>query len=73
MNQGTQTDDNSISTTKGERFSHEDSADLAWMIYRRFGRNIVAAADAWRRLLQNNCSNTQFHQLVQHSNMNDEG
>jgi hypothetical protein len=61
-----------ITTTKGERFSYEDSCDMAWLVYRRFGRDLVSAADAWRRLLGNNCDNTQFHQLVQHSKLNDE-
>lgn len=61
-----------IKTTKGETFSHDDSANMAWMVYRRFGRDLVVATAAWNRLLQNNCDVTQFHKLVQHSELNDE-
>jgi hypothetical protein len=63
---------NDITTTKNERFSYEDSCDLAWMVYRRFGRDLYPATTAWNRLLQNNCDITQFQALVQHSRLNDE-
>lgn len=56
--------DMDIKTTYGETFNHNDSADMAYMIYRRFGRNIEAAHSAWRRLLQNNCELSQFEKLV---------
>lgn len=55
-----------------ELFSGQDSCNLAWLIYRRFGRDMAAAASAWRRLLGNSCSDSQFAELVQGSSMNDE-
>jgi hypothetical protein len=51
-------------TTNGETFSDDDHADLAFMVYRRFGRDSAAATVAWNRLLQNNCSEAQFLKLV---------
>jgi hypothetical protein len=63
---------NDITTTKGERFTYDDSADLAWMVWRRFGRDLTAATAAWNRLLGNNCDATQFDRLVEHSQLNDE-
>jgi hypothetical protein len=53
-----------IMTTSGETFTHEQSADLALMIYRRFGRDRDAARAAWNRMLQNNCDITQFTDLL---------
>lgn len=63
---------NDIRTTRGERFSYSDSADMAWLVYRRFGRDLVSATRAWNRMLQNNCNETQFQELVQYSQLNDE-
>lgn len=54
----------SITTTCGERFTREDSAQLAYMIHVRFGRVIAVSAAAWRRMLQNNCTDAQFAELV---------
>lgn len=53
-----------ITTACGEKFEYEDSCDLAFMIYRRFARDMVDAHIAWQRLLQNNCSLSQFEKLV---------
>ena len=53
-----------VTTANGERFSTEQSADLAYMVYRRFGRNIPAAVAAWRRLLENNCDDVHFEALL---------
>lgn len=61
-----------VTSTKGERFSTDDSANLAWLVYRRFGRDLVSATAAWNRLLQNNCSVTDFDKLVGHADLNDE-
>jgi hypothetical protein len=58
-----------ITTTNKERFSDEESRDLAFLVYKRFGRDESAAADAWRRLLVNNCSTGQFMALVQASRL----
>jgi hypothetical protein len=54
-----------IHTTAKEIFSALESTQLARLIYKRFGRDIPAAADAWRRLLQNNCTDNQFIELLQ--------
>lgn len=56
--------DLSVTTTCGEVFSENDAADLAFMVYRRFGRDINAAHLAWMRLLVNNCPIYSFEGLV---------
>jgi hypothetical protein len=53
-----------ITTACGEKFEYEDSCDLAFLIYRRFAREMEDAHIAWQRLLQNNCSLSQFEKLV---------
>jgi len=53
-----------ITTTNGERFSLQDSANMAWLVYRRFGRDLIEAAAAWNRLLGNNCDVSQFEKLL---------
>lgn len=64
---------NNTFPTKNEVFSAGDCCNLAWLIYRRWGRDMAAAASAWRRLLQNNCADGDFAELVKASAMNDEG
>lgn len=54
----------SVTTTCGEVFSENDTADLAFMVYRRFGRDIDYAHSAWMRLLGNNCTVRSFENLV---------
>lgn len=54
-----------IKTTSGERFTQADSAKLAFMIFRRFGRDYAAGAVAWRRLLQNSATDADFQALVE--------
>lgn len=51
-------------TTNGNRFSDDDHRLLAMLIFRRFGENLNIAASAWRRLLQNNCSDSDFQRLL---------
>lgn len=51
-------------TTCGERFTMDDHARLAWMVHLRFGRNIPSGAAAWRRMLQNGCTDGDFEELV---------
>jgi hypothetical protein len=53
-----------ITTTADEVFSHSDSARMAALIYRRFGRDMLSARDAWQRLLENNTDLAQFKKLV---------
>ena len=61
-----------IITTNGENFSHDNSADLAWMVYVRFGRNLASAHAAWCRLLQNNCYMSDYEKLIKRSSLNNE-
>lgn len=56
--------DQGITTTCGEKFTEKDHARLAWLIHLRFGRDVEAGAAAWRRMLQNSCSNAQYEDLV---------
>jgi len=57
-------DNTTVTTTAGESFTGEDSKQLARLIYRRLGRDMHVAANAWRRMLQNDCSDEQFSVLV---------
>jgi len=41
-----------VVTTRGETFTGEQSAEMAYMIYVRWGRDIGAAHSAWKRLHQ---------------------
>lgn len=61
-----------VYTENKEVFTESDSCDLAWLIYRRFGRNLDNACQAWRRLLINDCSVNEYKNLVNCSNLNDE-
>lgn len=56
--------DVSITTVCGETFTTQDSCELAFTIYRRFGRDMASAHRAWCRMLENNCSLTSFEKLV---------
>ena len=53
-----------ITTVCGEKFEYSDSCDMAFMIYRRFAREMEDAHIAWKRLLQNSCSFKQFETMV---------
>lgn len=53
-----------ITTTNKEAFTMAESADMARLIFKRFGRNPEAATEAWRRLLENDCSVEGFMDLV---------
>lgn len=54
----------SVTTAAGEAFTAADSADLAWLIYKRFGRNWDHAHGAWRQLLLNTCSLESYKALA---------
>jgi hypothetical protein len=56
--------DFSITTTNGESFTYQDSCNLAFQIFRRFGRDMESAHRAWMRLLENNCRFSDFQKLV---------
>ena len=51
-------------TTAGENFSYGETCVLASLIYKRFGNRPEAAAFAWRRLMQNDASESDFMNLV---------
>lgn len=53
-----------VTTTAGERFTQAEHAEMAWLIFKRFGRDDEAAAAAWRRMMQNGCAVADFMQLV---------
>ena len=53
-----------VTTTNGSEFTGQDSADMARLVYRRFGCNLKAACAVWRRMLQNNCPEADFAALV---------
>lgn len=61
-----------IITLLEEKFSYDESADLAFLVYRRFGRDAAAASSAWSRLMQNATSPASFRRLIRHSRLNDE-
>lgn len=54
-----------VTTTNGEPFSGEQSAQLAHLVWLRFGKDDNAACAAWNRLLQNNCRISDFRKLYQ--------
>jgi hypothetical protein len=55
-----------VTTTDGTLFTGEDTALLARLIHRRFGRDDEAAAAAWRRMLGNSTPTNAFMELVNH-------
>jgi hypothetical protein len=54
----------SITTTAGETFTAAESRELARLILKRWGGDPAAAACAWRRLMQNNCTDEAFADLA---------
>lgn len=64
-------DGDAVKTTSGETFTGSQSSDLAWMVYLRFGRDTAAAHRAWCRMLQNNCTESQFIGLLVKSELSD--
>jgi hypothetical protein len=53
-----------VTAVGGEKFTGEESALMAALIYKRFGWELPAAAAAWRRLLGNSCSDEEFADLA---------
>jgi hypothetical protein len=50
-----------------KNFNYEDHVNLARGIYLRWNSDMAAAAVAWRRLFQNNCTRQDFEKLVMDS------
>jgi hypothetical protein len=53
-----------IRTTNGKIFTQAQSAEMAKLVFLRFGEDLESATLAWRRMLQNSCSINQFAELV---------
>lgn len=53
-----------VTTTARESFSRAESAALAFLIFKRFGRDLALVAFKWRAILVNSCDDTQFLTLV---------
>ncbi len=51
-------------TTAGELFDCIDHAAMAFLIWRRMGRNNDATGAAWRRLMESNCPTPEVMALV---------
>ena len=51
-------------TTAGELFDCLDHATMAFLIWRRMGRNFEATGAAWRRLMQSDCPTSEVIALV---------
>lgn len=53
-----------ITTTSGKRFTSKEHGALARLIYQRFGEDITAATNAWRRMLQNSATESDFREML---------
>lgn len=53
-----------VTTINGEVWKRDSDRALAHLIYIRFGRDLNAAAAAWRRLLNNNTTSQEFKRLI---------
>jgi hypothetical protein len=51
-------------TMAGELFDCADHAAMAFLIWRRMGRNNEATGSAWRRLMESNCPTPDVMALV---------
>lgn len=58
-------DNLTVRTTNGELFTGDQSCELAYLIYLRFGSDDEAAHIAWKRLLQNNCPFVSYMRMVE--------
>jgi hypothetical protein len=54
-----------VVTIYGETFTADESAKLAWLIYKRFGRDLISSAVAWRNMMGNDCDDHVFGALVE--------
>lgn len=55
-----------VTTTDGSVFTKLESVAMARLVFKRFGHNLSDATDAWRRLLQNDCTESDFMDLVEY-------
>lgn len=54
-----------IYTMSLELFTGDDSAKMAYLIHRRFGKDFEVSHQKYKNLLRNNCSAQQFDILIQ--------
>lgn len=62
---GTRIEKLAVRTTAGDIFTGDESAKLAALIFKRFGREVEPAVAAWRRMLGNNTTSADFLELVE--------
>lgn len=53
-----------IRTTNGDIFTMAQTADLARLVWRRFGEDLEAATAAWNRMLQTDITSGYFRKLI---------
>ncbi len=53
-----------VTTTSGKPFTMTQHAELARLVFLRFGENATAATEAWRRMMENDCNESDFMELV---------
>ena len=56
--------DLSVTTTARETFTTEETRQMARLVYKRFGRDLAVATLAWRRMLQNSATESDFARMV---------
>lgn len=56
--------DKNVTTTSGETFTYGETCALAAAVYKRFGYDVVAAAAAWSRMMQNDTTPGMFGTLL---------
>jgi len=56
--------DVAVYTTNREPFTYGQCAQLAYLIWLRFGCDMPSARAAWCRMLENNCTLNEFCELV---------
>jgi hypothetical protein len=56
--------DLAVTTTRGERFTSDETRELAGLVFKRFGRDLSSATQAWNRLLGNTCTKEQFAAMI---------
>lgn len=57
-------DEMSVTTTAGERFTGQEHAQLAALVFKRFGWDVEQATAAWSRMLGSNVTAEQFQTLA---------
>ena len=53
-----------VTTTAGEKFDYRQFSQLAHLVYKRFGNNLASATAAWRRMLENDATESDFQEML---------